>query len=74
MLLAWAEKQALSDTEERYRRRYVDLLSNPSTRETFKKRSKLVKFIQNRMDPARQVATKDKTINGPGLQPGGAGV
>ncbi len=50
---AWAESQALADTEERYRRRYVDLLSNPSVRETFKKRTKLVQFIReflNRRD------------------------
>ena len=47
---AWAESQALSDTEERYRRRYVDLLSNPSVRETFKKRTKLVQFIRNYLD------------------------
>ncbi|HEY0880509.1 MAG TPA: lysine--tRNA ligase [Archangium sp.] len=47
---AWAEKQALADTEERYRRRYVDLLSNPSVRETFKKRTKLVAFIRNYLD------------------------
>lgn len=47
---AWAEKQALADVEERYRRRYVDLLSNQSTRDTFKKRSKLVKFIRSYLD------------------------
>jgi lysyl-tRNA synthetase len=47
---AWAESQALSDTEERYRRRYVDLLSNPSVRDTFKKRTKLVQFIRNYLD------------------------
>ncbi len=44
---AWAESQALSDKEDRYRRRYVDLLSNPSVRETFKKRTKLVQFIRD---------------------------
>ncbi len=47
---AWAESQALQDTEERYRRRYVDLLSNATTRDTFKKRSKLVRFIRNYLD------------------------
>ncbi|MEW6430507.1 MAG: lysine--tRNA ligase [Myxococcota bacterium] len=47
---AWAEKQALADVEERYRRRYVDLLSNPSVRETFKKRTKLVQFIRRFLD------------------------
>ncbi len=47
---AWAEKQALQDVEERYRRRYVDLLSNPQVKETFKKRTKLVQFLRNYLD------------------------
>lgn len=47
---AWAEKQALADVEERYRRRYVDLLSNPSVRETFRKRTKLVQFLRRFLD------------------------
>ncbi len=47
---AWAEKQALADVEERYRRRYVDLLSNPSVKETFLKRTKLVQFIRRFLD------------------------
>ncbi|MBL8912689.1 MAG: lysine--tRNA ligase [Archangium sp.] len=46
----WAESQALADTEERYRRRYVDLLSNAGVRDTFKKRSRLVKFIREFLD------------------------
>jgi lysyl-tRNA synthetase class 2 len=46
----WAEKQALHDVEERYRRRYVDMLSNPSVRETFRRRSKLVQFIRRYLD------------------------
>jgi lysyl-tRNA synthetase, class II len=47
---AWAESQALADREERYRRRYVDLLSNPGVRETFRKRSKLVQVIRQFLD------------------------
>ena len=47
---AWAESQALADVEERYRRRYVDLLSNASVRETFKRRTKLVQFIRSFLD------------------------
>ena len=47
---AWAESQALADVEERYRRRYVDLLSNATVRETFKKRTKLVQFIRRYLD------------------------
>lgn len=47
---AWTQRQALQDIEERYRRRYVDLLSNPAVRETFKKRTKLVQFIRRFLD------------------------
>ena len=47
---AWAEKQALADVEERYRRRYVDLLSNPGVKDTFVKRTKLVQFIRSFLD------------------------
>lgn len=47
---AWAEKQALHDTEERYRRRYVDLLSNAGVRDTFVKRTRLVQFIRQFLD------------------------
>ncbi len=46
----WAEKQALSDVEQRYRQRYVDLLSNPGVKETFLKRIKLVQFIRHFLD------------------------
>jgi lysyl-tRNA synthetase class 2 len=47
---AWAESQALADVEERYRRRYVDLLSNPAVRETFRKRTRLIQFIRRFLD------------------------
>jgi lysyl-tRNA synthetase class 2 len=36
----------LTDTETRYRQRYVDLIVNPESRETFVKRSKLVQAIR----------------------------
>ncbi len=45
-----AERNALQDVEQRYRQRYLDLLSNPSVKDTFVKRSKLVKFIRNYLD------------------------
>ncbi len=37
----------LSDTEMRYRQRYVDLIVNEKTRNTFKKRSQIIAFIRN---------------------------
>lgn len=37
----------LSDVEQRYRQRYLDLISNPESREKFKKRSAIVQSIRN---------------------------
>lgn len=37
----------LSDVEERYRRRYLDLLSNEDTRKTFQIRSKIVQGVRD---------------------------
>ncbi|MGV6827228.1 MAG: lysine--tRNA ligase [bacterium] len=36
----------LTDTEQRYRQRYVDLIMNPDARETFILRSKIVEYIR----------------------------
>ncbi len=36
----------LSDTDKRYRQRYLDLISNPDTRETFKVRSQAIAAIR----------------------------
>ena len=38
---------AFSDPEQRYRQRYVDLIVNPHVRETFVKRSKLVRAMRD---------------------------
>ncbi|HEX4872698.1 MAG TPA: lysine--tRNA ligase [Nevskiaceae bacterium] len=43
----WA---GLSDTETRYRQRYLDLIVNPAVRETFAKRSRAVRFIRDFLD------------------------
>ena len=40
----------LTDTDTRYRRRYVDLIMNPESKETFIKRSKIIKEIRNFLD------------------------
>ncbi|CRZ19601.1 lysine--tRNA ligase [Kingella kingae] len=39
----------LSDQETKYRQRYVDLIANPDSRETFIKRSQIVQSIRNFM-------------------------
>lgn len=41
---------ALTDREERYRRRYLDLLSNPSAREVLTKRCKIVSAMRRFLD------------------------
>ena len=39
----------LTDTEQRYRMRYVDLITNPEVRDTFRTRSKIVQAIRGFM-------------------------
>lgn len=40
----------LKDTDTRYRQRYLDLIVNPQVRETFIKRSKIIKTIREYLD------------------------
>ena len=40
----------LKDVETRYRKRYLDLIMNPDVRETFVKRSKIIKSIRKYLD------------------------
>jgi len=50
-LLPLPEKwHGLTDTEVRYRKRYLDLISNPEVRDIFKKRSIIVKTIRDFLD------------------------
>ncbi len=50
-LLPLPEKfHGLTDTDTRYRRRYLDLIMNPEVRETFYKRSAIIKEIRNYLD------------------------
>jgi len=60
---------AFTDPEQRYRQRYVDLVVNPHVRDTFIKRTKLVKTIRDYLD-----ANGAMEVDTPVLQniPGGA--
>ncbi len=50
-LLPLPEKfHGLTDTDTRYRRRYLDLIMNPEVKETFYKRSAIIKEIRNYLD------------------------
>lgn len=41
---------AFSDKEQRYRKRYIDMIVNPHIRETFRKRSKIIKTMRDSFD------------------------
>lgn len=43
----------LTDTEQRYRQRYVDLIVNEDTREVFKKRARIISWIRDFMESPR---------------------
>ena len=50
-LLPLPEKyHGLKDTDTRYRRRYVDLIMNPEVKDTFIKRSAIIREIRNHLD------------------------
>lgn len=50
-LLPLPEKwHGLKDTDTRYRQRYVDLICNPDVKDTFVKRSQILKEIRNYLD------------------------
>ena len=50
-LLPLPEKfHGLTNLEQRYRQRYVDLIANPGVKDTFVKRSKILKLIRNYLD------------------------
>jgi lysyl-tRNA synthetase class 2 len=40
----------LTDTETRYRQRYLDLLANPETRSVFESRARIIAFLRRRLD------------------------
>ena len=45
-----AKYHGLTNTDLRYRQRYVDLIMNPESKETFLKRSKIIREIRNFLD------------------------
>ncbi len=59
----------LKDTELRYRQRYLDLIVNPEVKETFKKRSKMMKFIRDYLDGLGYTEVETPILN---TIPGGA--
>lgn len=61
--------KGLSDTESRYRRRYVDLIANPATRERFVLRSAILRSIRNYFENAGFMEVETPMLQ---VIPGGA--
>lgn len=59
----------LKDTETRYRQRYLDLIVNPEVKDTFEKRSRIMKYIRNYLDNRGYIEVETPILN---TIPGGA--
>jgi len=53
----------LKDTELRYRQRYVDLIMNPEVKDTFLKRTRIIKEIKNVLDNKGYVEVETPILN-----------
>ena len=64
-LLPLPEKyHGLTDIEQRYRQRYLDLIMNDESRETLRKRSKIVSFIRSHMESLGAIEVETPILNG----------
>lgn len=69
-LLPLPEKfHGLTDTDTRYRKRYLDMIMNPDVKDTFIKRSKIISSIRNYLDNLGFIEVETPMLN---TIPGGA--
>lgn len=69
-LLPLPEKfHGLTDTDTRYRKRYLDMIMNPDVKDTFIKRSKIITSIRNYLDSHSFIEVETPILN---TIPGGA--
>ncbi len=69
-LLPLPEKfHGLTDTDTRYRKRYLDMIMNPDVKDTFFKRSKIITSIRNYLDSHGFIEVETPILN---TIPGGA--
>ena len=69
-LLPLPEKfHGLTDTDTRYRKRYLDMIMNPGVKDTFIKRSKIITSIRNYLDSHGFIEVETPMLN---TIPGGA--
>ena len=62
-------KSGLKSKETRYRQRYLDLIINPATRDTFKTRCKIIQFVRRFLDTRDFLEVETPMMN---MIPGGA--
>ncbi len=63
-LLPLPEKfHGLKDTDLRYRQRYLDLIVNPEVKETFIRRSKIIKTIRDMLDGMGYIEVETPVLN-----------
>jgi lysyl-tRNA synthetase, class II len=55
----------LTDVEERYRRRYVDLIATPGVQDTFRKRARIVSTIRRFLDERGYLEVETPTLHKP---------
>ncbi len=55
----------LTDVEERYRRRYVDLIATPGVQDTFRKRAKIVSTLRRFLDERGYLEVETPTLHKP---------
>ncbi len=53
----------LKDTDLRYRQRYVDLIVNPEVKDTFEKRTKIIKTIREILDEKNYIEVETPILN-----------
>lgn len=53
----------LKDVDTRYRQRYLDLISSPETKNTFVKRSKIIRTIRNYLDGLGYIEVETPVLN-----------
>lgn len=53
----------LKDQETRYRQRYLDLIVNPEVKDTFEKRSRIMKYIRNYLDNRGYMEVETPILN-----------
>jgi len=58
-----AKWHGLKDTDLRYRQRYVDLIVNPDVKDTFEKRSNIIKFIRSYLDGRDYIEVDTPILN-----------